>query len=130
MPHFTGTIIEESLEKKDVLREVKIIETKVEKAIEEHKTPWIAQWTLHKVEIPEEDVDMIAEKLSASLDSKHDWYADFKNDTLHYIIFRNKIFRIDRSKPEEYDAATQYGLTLGIPSYQLDFSPAINEWKK
>ncbi len=89
--NFVGVIIEESLEKKDVLKKVKILKTKIEKVIEKHKTPWIKQWTLHTVEISENQADKVAKDLSESLDSEHPWYADFKNDSHHYIIFRNFI---------------------------------------
>ena len=130
MTNFNGVIIEESLENKDVLQKVKIIKTKVEEVTEEHKTPWIKQWTLHTIEILENQVDEIAEDLSKSLDSEHSWYADFKNDKFHYIIFRNKVFKVDRAKPEQYDDVTKYGLTLGIPNYQLDFTHHIKEWER
>ena len=102
---FLGVIIEESLEKKDVLKRVKILKTKIEKVVEKHKTPWIKQWTLHTVEIPENRVKSIAKDLSKSLDSEHNWYADFKNDHHHYIIFRNKVFFIDRTSKEQYDGS-------------------------
>lgn len=125
MKNFVGIIIEESLENKSILKKIKIIKTEIEKVTEEHKTPWINQWTMHTVEIPENQADAVAKELSKSLDSKHDWYADFKNDTAHYIIFRNKVFKINRSKKKEYDAVVKYGVSLGIPDYQLDFSPEI-----
>lgn len=128
--NFIGVIIEESLERRDVLKTVKILKTKVEQVTEKYKTPWIKRWTLHTVEIPEEKADTIAKELSKSLDSKHSWYADFKSNTYHYIIFHNKVFKVDRSKPEQYNNVTKYGLTLGIPDYQLDFSPHIKEWKR
>jgi len=128
--NFNGVIIEESLENKDVLQKVKIIKTKVEKVGEKHKTPWIKQWTLRTVEIFANQADEIAEELSKSLDSERNWYADFKNGKFHYIIYRNKVFRVDRSKPEQYKKAVEYGLLLGIPDYQLDFTPDIEEWKK
>jgi len=64
------------------------------------------------------------------LDSKHNWYADFKNETTHYIIFRNRVFKIDRTKKEQYDEATRYGISLGIPDYQVDFSPHIKKWER
>ncbi len=119
---FTGVIIEESLEKKDVLKKVKILKTKIEKVTPEHHTPYLEKWTLHTVEIPEKKADEIAKKISRSLDTRHgDWYADFKNDTFHYIIFSHKIFKVDRSKPKSYKEVTAYGLSLGIPDYQLDF---------
>jgi len=130
MTNFNGVIIEESLENKDVLQKVKIIKTIVEEVTEEHKTPWIKQWTLHTVEIPENQVDEIAEEISKVLDSEHNWYADFKNKDFHYVIFRNKLFKVDRSKPEQYNDVTKYGVSLGIPDYQLDFSPHIKEWER
>ncbi|KKU94047.1 MAG: hypothetical protein UY26_C0003G0197 [Candidatus Jorgensenbacteria bacterium GW2011_GWA1_48_13] len=128
--NYQGVIIEESLENKDVLKDVRVLGTKVEPVTENHKTPWIKQWTLHTVEIPENQAESIAEKLSWSLDSEHNWYADFKNDDIHFIIFRGKVFKVDRTKKEEYDAATAYGISLGIPDYQLDFSPDIKEWER
>jgi len=130
MANFTGVIIEESLEKKEVLKKVKILKTKVEQVTEKHKTPWIKRWTLHTVEILENQADKIAKELSRSLDSKHSWYADFKNDTHHYIIFLNKVFFIDRRSKEQYDEAKKYGISLGIPEYQVDFHPDIKEWKR
>jgi hypothetical protein len=128
--NFNGVIIVESLENRNVLKKVKILKIKVEKVTEEHKTPWTKQWTLHTVEIPENRAESIAKDLSKSLDSEHNWYADFKNDEFHYIIFRNKIFKIDRSKPEQYKKAIKYGLSLGVPDYQLDFTPDIKEWER
>jgi len=127
MKAYTGIIIEESLEDKSVLSDVKILKTKIEPVTEKHKTPWVKQWTLHTVEIIEDKADFVAQKISKTLDSKHTWYADYKNDKFHYIIFRNKIFKVNRAKPEQYNEVTKYGLTLGIPDYQLDFSPHIKE---
>lgn len=128
--NFAGVIIGESLENKDVLKKVKILKTKVEKVLEKHKTPWVKQWTLYTVEIPENETEKIAEELSRSLDSEHNWYADFKNNTRHFIIFRNKIFNIDRQSKEQYNQAKQYGISLGIPEYQVDFHPEVKKRKR
>ncbi|VVB76181.1 Uncharacterised protein [uncultured archaeon] len=122
---FVGVIIEESLEDKAVLSKVRIIKTKVEEVVERHKTPWVKRWTLHTVGVSAKKAEEIAEELSNSLDSKHAWYADFKNDTIHYIIFRKKVFCIDRNSKEQYDEAKQYGISLGIPEYQVNFHPKV-----
>jgi hypothetical protein len=121
MNNYQGVIIEESLENKDILKNVKILNTKIEKATEEHETPWLSRWTLHSVEIPENEAKEIAEKISQSLKADHGgtWYVDFKNDTHHFIIFRNKIFYIDRKNKEQYDEAERYGLSIGTPAHQL-----------
>ena len=132
MENYQGVIIEESLENKEVLKKIKIISTKVEPITDEHKTPWLSQWTLHVVEIPDNEAKEIAEGISKSLDRNHggSWYADFKNDTHHYIIFRDKIFYIDRKRKEQYDEAKSYGISLGIPEYQVDFHPEVAEWER
>jgi hypothetical protein len=122
MKEYTGVIIEESLKNNKVLKDIKIIKTDIERITKEHETPWLKQWTLHMVTIPEDKAKEIAKKISKSFDKEHDWYADFKNDTMHYIIFKNKVFHIKRTK-EEYKKVKAYGISAGIADYQLDFSP-------
>ena len=58
------------------------------------------------------------------------WYADYRNDTHHYIIFQNKIFYIDRKSKEQYDETKRYGISLGIPEYKVDFHPGVAEWER
>ena len=128
--NYQGVIIEESLKDSLVLKEVKVLSTKIEQVTEEHKTPWVAQWTLHTVEILEDKADFIAEELSKTLVADHSWYADFKNDITHYIIFSNKVFKIDRTKVEQYNEATKYGISIGIPDYQVNFAPNVVGYKK
>lgn len=126
METYTGVIIEESLADKAVLSQVKIVSTKVEPITDKHKTPWLQQWTLHTVEIPSDQAQAVAELLSHSLETSHTaWYADFKTETHHYIIFPGKVFFIDRTKKVEYDAATAHGISLGIPDYQVNFSAEV-----
>jgi hypothetical protein len=128
--NYVGIIIKESLENKDILEDVKILSTKVEKVTKKHKTPWLKQWTLYTVEVNADKVAKIATELSKCLESEHNWYADFKNDNLHFIVFRNKVFRIDVNSKEQYDQAKNYGISLGIPKYQVDFHPDENKWKR
>ena len=128
--NYLGVIIEESLDDPAVLKQVKIIGTKIEEATEEHKTPWVKQWTLHTVEIAENKADSVAEQLSNDLDKEHSWYADFKNDKYHYIIFRGKVFKVDLNNPVLYKDAKQFGISLGIPEYQVDFAPDDKIWER
>ncbi len=130
MGNFYGDIIEESLENKDILKKIKILKTKIEQVTDKHKTPWLSKWTLHFVEIHENQAREIAEEISKSLDRDHAWYADFVNDTKHYIIYRDKIFFVDRQSQEQYDDAKNYGMSLGIPEYQVDFHPKVEKWER
>ena len=127
--NYFGTIIEESLENPSIMKELKVLSTKIEPIEDKHQTPWAKQWTLHKVEILESVAASVAEKLSHLIDTSHvsSWYADYKNEQFHYIIFRDKIFKVDRAKKEQYAEATKYGISLGIPDYQVNFSKDILE---
>lgn len=128
--NYKGVIIEESLNKNDILKDVMVLDTKVEQVTEEYKTPWIKQWTLHTVEIPEAKSDEVAGKLSIDLEKEHNWYADFKNEMYHYIIYRGKVFKVDLKNPVLYKDAKQYGISLGIPEYQVDFAPEDKIWDR
>ena len=128
---YQGVIIEESLADKSVLSKVKIESTKVEPITPEHKTPWLKQWTLHTVEIPEQIADEVAGKISRSFDREHpDWYADYKNDKYHFIIYSGKVFKVDLANPILYKDAKTYGISIGIPEYQVDFAPDDKVWDR
>ncbi len=122
--NYRGVIIEESLDDKSVLEQVNIVETKVEPVKEGHKTPWLKQWILHTVEISEDQAEEIAEKISHSIEKEHPaWYADYKNDEFHFIIYPNKVFKVDLHNPILYKDAKEYGISLGIPESQVNFKP-------
>ena len=128
---YKGVIIEESLEDKTVLDTVSIVSTKVEKVTSKHKTPWLSQWTLHTIEIPEENVNQIAKQISHVFDKKHlCWYADFKNNKYHYIVYPNKFFKVNLQNPILYKDAKEYGISIGIPEYQVDFAPKDKIWDR
>lgn len=119
---YKGVIIEESLEDPSCLKGIKIIKTKIVPTTEKDKTPWVKQWTMHTILIPEEKAKGIAYTISKYIDDKHrsSWYADFESSNKHYIIFRGKVFCVDKQK-KDYTKAIDYGLKQGIPKYQLDF---------
>ena len=127
---YRGIIIEESLDNRSVLDMVKIEEVKIEKVTPHHKTPWLTKWTLDTVKISEEKAEIVAEKISKSLDRIHEWFADFKNEKYHYIIFKDKVFKVDLDNPVLYAKARQYGISVGIPEYQVDFVPEDKKWER
>jgi len=121
---YRGVIIDESLVDKRALEQVRVLSTVVETITPEHATPWLKQWTLHTVEVPDDRIMEVVAALSRSLDAEHggSWYADFKDDLWHFIVFKGKIFRVDLSDPAAgYRPVKEYGRGLGIPEHQLDF---------
>lgn len=129
--NYRGIIIEESLTDRSVLDDMNIIKTIIEIVTEKHKTPWVEKWTMHEVEIQSDKAAEIANKISVALDKQHNWYADYKTELDHYIIYSNKVFHVtDRNDQAQYDEATNYGISIGIPEYQVDFSPYLTKWKR
>ncbi len=117
--NYKGVIIEESLSNIDILKNIKIINTKIEKVTDAHQTPWLSQWTLHTIEVDDSESEGFARKLSKTLESKHSWYIDYRNDKYHYVIFKDKVFKLNCSKKSDYEEMVKYGLSVGIPAYQL-----------
>ncbi len=118
---YQGVIIEESLSDKSILSGLNIVSTEVEDVTEEHATPWLEKWTLDTIEIPENEIDDVAERISKSFDNDHisNWYADFKNGEHHYIVFPGKVFKLDRTKKSDYEEMAKYGVQIGVPAYQI-----------
>lgn len=122
-----GNVIEESLADRAPLSEVTILRTWVETATDYHRTPWLERWTIHRVAVPEQRAAEVAERFRQALDAEHAhaWYVDFKNEDVHYVAFADEVFRIPRESEQRYAEAIEHGKKLGIPRYQLDFSPSI-----
>ena len=128
--NYKGTIIKESLKDTSILEEVKILDTKIEKVTEKHKTPWLKQWTIISIEVNADKAAKISKRLSECMEPSHDFYADFKNENIHFIIFKNKIFRVNITSKSQYDEVKKYALSLGLPEYQVDFHPDIKNWER
>lgn len=104
---YKGTIIENSLSSKEILKKVRI-----------DKTWQDGDWTLHDVFLDEDQIP----ELSRSLDNGpwyiHIWYQG-KDDVK--VIYKDKIFDIKFSDKSTWTDAVEHGKTLGIPEEQLDF---------
>jgi hypothetical protein len=126
---YEGIVIEESLASPDGLLRMQFLATDVQPVEEWHQTPWLKLWTLHTVRVTEAEAADVAEAVRAALDSEHSasWYADFKNDKAHYVIFRDRVFVIDRRDAAAYLEAQQYGIDRGLPPHQADFVALIKD---
>lgn len=118
---YKGIIIEESLLNSNILKELEIINTTISKVTEKDETPWLDKWTMHTVRIKENQIDDYTERLSKLIDVKHcgNWYCDFKNDKFHYVVFSNKVFKLDRTQKQDYIQMREYAISLGLPEHQL-----------
>lgn len=118
---YKGVIIEESLTNLDIINELEVISSSISESSAASSTPWVKQWTLKTVIIPENKIEFYCEKLATLIDKEHanSWYCDYINDKYHYVIFSNKFFKLDRTNKTDYIKMINYGIQLGIPQNQL-----------
>lgn len=126
---YKGIIIEESLTNRDIIEKLEIVSQETEEVTKEHNTPWLTKWTLDTVVIKQNEIDKITQSLSELIDSNHcdDWYCDFRNDEYHYIVFKNKVFKINRQDKKGYIAMQAYAESLGLPKWQMPSYLGLDE---
>ena len=112
---YHSIIIEESLEKTDVLKKHKIIKTKF--SPEE-------SWHLHIVEIPSPE-KAIKEIQEAMVSEKPYYFHIYDEGETLIVIFKDKVFHLDPNDQSTWKDARAYGASkLNIPAEQLDFYPS------
>ena len=111
---YHSIVIEESLDDKNVLKNLKILNTKID-----------GDWHLHIIEVPDEDLETTLKLLQSHLVKNRPYYFHFYNDGKNLIIvFRKKVFRMDPKDKNTWQEAQEYGdKILKISVEQLDFYP-------
>jgi hypothetical protein len=105
MNTYQGTIIEQSLSSTDILKTFKVVKT------------WTDDdWILHDVVVDDEDISIVQQALREG-----SWYIHVWHDDEMVIIFKEKIFRVNRFDIGTWNDAIEYGLSIGVPREQLDF---------
>jgi len=104
---YKGTIIENSLKDKEILKKVKI-----------EKTWQDDDWILHDVLVDESQISELPQSLADGPWYIHIWPAGSDNIK---VIYKDKIFDIKFSDKSTWTEAVAHGRSLGIPEEQLDF---------
>jgi hypothetical protein len=104
---YKGTVIENSLSNKDVLKKLRI-----------NKTWQDGDWILHNVSLDEDHIPELSRSLNNGPWYIHIWYQG-EDDVK--VIYKDKIFDIKFSDKSTWTDAVEHGKTLGIPEEQLDF---------
>ncbi|MDP3728288.1 MAG: hypothetical protein Q8R18_02425 [bacterium] len=108
---YTGLIVEESLDDSRVLNDFKILKVEITK----EKNP-ADRWHMYTIEVSKKEIERISKEIKPKL-----WYANFWKDNELLVVFKNKIFTLDRYDTKTRKEAIEYGLAQGIPRKQLDF---------
>jgi len=107
MSTYSGCIIDESIKNKSILDEFKIIDKSDDDG------------AIYIVEIDDSKINDIVPKVMHAMVEEKVWYCDLKNYDYHYIIYNDKVFKVNRDYGEQYEEAKKYGLKRGIPECQL-----------
>lgn len=113
---YHSVIIEESLEKPDVLRNYKILRTKFSAK---------KNWHLHIVEIPDSLEEFIKEIQGAMVSDKPFYFHIYNEGKTLIIVFKDKIFHLNPIDKSTWQEAREYDASkLNIPAEELDFYPS------
>ena len=113
MKKYSGIIVRESFEDKEALDDLETVSIKEVGDMDNPKEIW----NLHKVMVSKEEIKSIQKYL------KQGWYMHFwdKNQNV-IVVFRDKMFQFVYNTKVSWNPAIKYGLSLGIPKEQLDFT--------
>jgi hypothetical protein len=113
-----GVIIEESLNDESLLKEVKIVATKISKLEKENRI-----LTFHSIEITDGFKNKYVDKVKLNI--KDSFYTHLCKDGSMVVIFHNKLFTFTKSDPQ-LKKAREYGRSIGIIAEQMPFEHLIN----
>lgn len=118
-----GVIVAESLRLDAVIEGVPLVVRKLERVAAglDEQPP---HWTLIWFEAADADRDRLADALSAALERRNGWYADFHSDTEVTVVFAGRIFRYRRGDMVGRAEVEEYARSVGVPEPQLDWAEA------
>ncbi len=102
-----GTIIENSLQDKSILKELNI-----------QRSYPLEDWILHDILIEESDVPKLSQYLADGPWYIHVWDSDTRKVI---VVFKDKLFHLDYLNKATWREAIIHGKSMGIPEEQLDF---------
>ncbi|WP_042428146.1 hypothetical protein [Streptacidiphilus anmyonensis] len=123
----TGVLIAESLRPGADLR-VPMTVTRIWRVTVADPAPGQpATWTLVDFTAEDQAADQLAQALADALSPTGGWYCNYTAtgdgpDVLVYVVFPGQVRRYRRGDAEGRRRAVDYGLTLGIPAAQLDWT--------
>jgi hypothetical protein len=105
--YYKGILIEESLERREVLTHVQILKSEISDD---------GEWHMHTVLVTPEYLEELPQYMKAGA-----WYAHFWNGQNVIAVFKGRVFRFTYDTKSTWDAVLAYGRSLGLTDEQLDF---------
>jgi hypothetical protein len=80
-----------------------------------------ATWTFLAFELPDAHAGVLADALSAALESTGGWYCDFRSADETFVVFAGRVFRYTRGDTAARAGAEAHARSVGVPEAQLDW---------
>jgi hypothetical protein len=119
----SGTLLAESIRVGDELSIEGLVVSKIFRKDFPDEPPGMpTTWTFIEFQTEDERADELAQILADVLIAEGGWYADFGVGDDHVVVFAGKVFRYRKGDEAGRAEATQYGLSVGCPADQLDWT--------
>ncbi len=119
----SGTLLAESIRVGTELRIDGLIVTNIFRKDFPDEPPGMpTTWTFIEFQAEDDQAGELARKLAGVLIAEGGWYADFGVGDDHVVVFAGKVFRYRKGDEAGCAEATEYGLSVGCPADQLDWT--------
>jgi hypothetical protein len=119
----SGTLIAESIRIGTELHTDGLTVTKIWRQDEPDEPAGMpTTWTLIEFRADDDRADELAQKLADVMIAEGGWFADFGVGGDHVVIFAGRVFRYRNGDAAGRAEATEYGLSVGCPADQLDWT--------
>ncbi len=95
------------------------------------KSTGSSYWHRYLLQIEDEKIDSVVNQFRNLM--KHGWYSIFWNDKTVYVVFKDKVFKLEKEKvwkSEEYKNVRRYGIEHGVQEEYLDFNERFKYYNK
>lgn len=117
-----GVIIEESLDDKEILKLVKIINTR-KSFLEAEKKKGTMKF--YSIEVTDERKIEFVTKTELAI--KQGWYIHIVKDNRTVMIFRKKHFEFSKNEKDKIKMAKDYGISIGILPEQMEIESLFED---
>jgi hypothetical protein len=119
----SGTLLAESIRVGPELSVDGLVVTKIFRRDFPDEPPGMpTTWTFIEFQAEDNRADELAQQLADVLIADGGWYADFGVGDHHVVVFAGKVFRYRKGDEAGRAEAVQYGLSVGCPADQLDWT--------
>ncbi len=107
--NYTGILIEESLNNKEIIKDLTVTNLKV--TDDENPSD---RWHIYTVSVTRDEIKKIQQNMAEGK-----WYTHFIAGDEIIVVYKDKMFEYKMTDKVEHEKAVEYGRSIGIPEEQL-----------